>query len=56
MEEAIAEMKEALLEGLTTDGAHHKQYSLEQALLHLVGSDEYSKLIEEHRWEGTIDI
>jgi len=51
MKEAIEELKFNLIEGLTTDGAHHKQYYLEFALLELVGTEMLEELRREHNWE-----
>lgn len=39
-EETKGKIIEVLLDGLYTDGAHHKQYYLKQALILLVGKDE----------------
>lgn len=44
----------ALLNGLTTDGAHHKQYYLEQALSELVEPEWIEKAREEFQWEKGI--
>ena len=45
---------EALLMGLTTDGAHHKQYYLEQALKALVEPEWIEKARLEFQWEKGI--
>ena len=44
----------ALLMGLTTDGAHHKQYYLEQALRALVEPEWIEKAHEKFQWEKGI--
>lgn len=43
-----------LLRGLRTDGAHHKQYYLEQALIRIVGTDEVLKMRQDGDWEEAI--
>lgn len=45
---------EALLMGLTTDGAHHKQYQLEQALRRLCSDEWVNKMKQELQWEEGI--
>jgi hypothetical protein len=42
----LQEVKEELLNGLCTDGGHHKQYSLEQVFTLLFGEE----ALEEERW------
>lgn len=44
----------ALLMGLTADGAHHKQYYLEQALEALVAPEWIKKVHEKLQWEKGI--
>lgn len=44
----------ALLHGLTTDGAHHKQYALEEALRLLTGDEFAEKAYREFQWERGI--
>ena len=44
----------ALLMGLTTDGAHRKQYYLEQALRALVEPEWIEKAHEKFQWEKGI--
>ena len=46
---------ELALSGLRTDGAHHKQYYLEQIALYLVGEENFSKLKQEFQWENGIE-
>ncbi len=41
-----------LIKGLTIDGAHHKQWAMEQTLNQLV--DNSKKLKETHNWEDGI--
>ena len=43
-----------LLDGLTTDGGHHKQYSLESALLALTGKKFVEDARKEFQWESGI--
>jgi hypothetical protein len=43
-----------LLHGLTTDGAHHKQHTLEQVLQLLVEPEWYEKAKREFQWEDGI--
>ena len=47
-------VKEVLIAGLKTDGAHHKQWSLELALELLIGSTEFESLKELKEWEEGI--
>lgn len=44
----------ALLMGLITDGAHHKQYYLEQALIALVEPEWIEKAHEKFQWKKGI--
>jgi hypothetical protein len=44
----------ALIMGLTTDGAHHKQYYLEQALLALTEESWLENARTEFQWEKGI--
>jgi len=53
-EDILHEVCEELISGLVYDGAHHKQYYLEQALLLLRGDDGFSALKTEHKWEDGI--
>ena len=48
------EVVKALLEGLTTDGAHHKQYWLEQAFRALCEDEYVDKAKREVEWETGI--
>jgi len=45
---------EIIIDALMTDGAHHKQWSLEQVLLSLIGEEGIKKrrleLVEEYGW------
>jgi len=43
-----------LLNGLITDGGHHKQWHLENALKILPGSEFYDEAKDEFRWEDGI--
>ena len=48
---AYTEMMSALTSGLTTDGAHHKQYELEKALRYLVGQEAFDDIKDREEWE-----
>lgn len=43
-----------ILHGLTTDGAHHKQFALEQVLQLLVEPEWYEEAKQEVEWEPGI--
>ena len=43
-----------LLHGLLTDGAHHKQYYLEQAFIALCEDEYVEKAKKEFQWEDGI--
>lgn len=43
-----------LIEGLITDGGHHKQYYMEEALEELTGEKFYGEAKEEFQWEEGI--
>ena len=45
-----------LIEGLQTDGAHHKQWAMEQALAFICGDDWLEKAREEFQWEEGIPL
>jgi hypothetical protein len=47
-------IKDKLVEGLTTDGAHHKQFYLEQILRFITSHDEFETLYEEWDWQESI--
>jgi hypothetical protein len=49
----ISELAELALEGLTTDGAHHKQWYLEK-MLKLLTPNDYEKTKEEFNWDEGI--
>lgn len=51
MKEQKNEVIKALLQGLNTDGGHHKQFYLEQALRLLCGDDYVEQLKAELEWE-----
>jgi len=40
-----------LIEGLMVNGAHYKQYAMEQALAFICGDDWLEKAREEFQWE-----
>jgi hypothetical protein len=42
----------ALVSGLSCDGAQHKQYYLDKALLHFVGRKTYEDIKEREDWEN----
>ena len=48
------DIREILLEALLTDGGHHKQYALEEALRLLIGNTMVNKLKDELQWEDGI--
>lgn len=41
-----------LMDGLQTDGGHHKQWYLEEALHELTGDKFYRDAKQEFEWEG----
>ena len=43
-----------LIEGLQTDGAHHKQWAMERALAFICGDDWLEKARAEFQWEEGI--
>jgi len=43
-----------LIEGLQTDGAHHKQWAMEQALAFICGDGWLEKARAEFQWEEGI--
>lgn len=45
------QLTEVLLDGLTFDGAHHKQYYLGAALKIILGESEYAALYDQFEWE-----
>lgn len=47
-------MVDTIVEALTTDGGHHKQWYLEEILKTIVGNEEFSKLKKHLEWEGGI--
>lgn len=47
-------LEKLLVDGLRTDGGHHKQWYLEQILLFLVGYHKFDRLREKHDWEKGI--
>ena len=50
----IIELRDLLIEGLTTDGAHHKQYYLELALKMIISQIEFEDTKTEFGWEPGI--
>jgi len=52
MEQNIQDARSLLLEGLSIDGGHHKQYYMEEALKVLVGEEECKALKEQWNWEN----
>ena len=58
MEEAICDngkqITDILLDGLVTDGGHHKQFQIEMVLLRLVGETEFKRLKNEFEWDDGI--
>lgn len=54
LKEQLDKVVKTLLEGLTTDGGHHKQFYLETALRQLC-TDEWTDKAKEHfQWEEGI--
>jgi hypothetical protein len=53
-ESQLDDVVRALLMGLTTDGAHHKQFYLEEALKALVTDDYYKEAKRECGWSKGI--
>lgn len=57
--EAFYEKAQALIEqtiyALLTDGAHHKQYHIEQALLLLCGSSKANEWLDKFKWTRGIE-
>lgn len=49
----IRSVTSVIIEGLTTDGGHHKQWALEQALK-LLAPEEYEECKESWQWEAGI--
>lgn len=52
-DEQMRDITSILIEGLNTDGAHHKQHALEQALKRLV-PDEFEECKSSWGWEPGI--
>lgn len=50
----LTQIEDAALDGLCTDGAHHKQYYLELILELTAGEKEVSKLQKKYDWEDGI--
>lgn len=50
----LNEIEVALVNGLQTDGGHHKQYYLEKALRWVIGPDALDELKEREDWEDGI--
>jgi hypothetical protein len=49
----LMEALNRLLDGLTTDGAHHKQWAMDEAL-RLLAPDDYSALRDAWAWRDGI--
>lgn len=47
-------LSELCFEGLQTDGAHHKQWYLEQILKRVLGPEKYETLKDSYDWEEGI--
>jgi len=54
VDEIIEEARVALLDGLTTDGEHHKQYYLEKVFRLLCGDEHVDKEKSIEEWEEGI--
>lgn len=50
----IADIQNTILNGLLTDGGHHKQAALEEALKQLVGEIHYNQLKAQYDWKEGI--
>ena len=48
------EIASVLINGLTTDGAHHKQYALDRALMRIFDDAFYEDAKKEFKWEEGI--
>jgi hypothetical protein len=48
------DLRDLLIEGLVTDGAHHKQYYLEAALKIIISRLEFEETKSEFEWESGI--
>lgn len=55
-EPKVEEAIEHILNGLNTDGAHHKQWDLEQALISLVGQERVDQMKLEIIEEGIYGV
>jgi hypothetical protein len=55
-EQQMTEIADAIVDGLTTDGAHHKQECLERALEALLGKENAKKVRESVGWEPGIPV
>lgn len=53
-ENTYTDIKNILLSGLLTDGAHHKQYYLDYLAKTLLTDIDYVRLKEMHQWEEGI--
>ena len=52
-DDTIRDITSTLIDGLTTDGAHHKQYALEEALRMLV-RDEFAACKSSWGWDDGV--
>jgi hypothetical protein len=52
-DELIIEITAVLIDGLTTDGAHHKQWALEEAL-RIIAQDEFAVLKASLEWDDGV--
>jgi hypothetical protein len=52
-ESLVRDIASTLIDGLTTDGAHHKQWALEEALRILV-PDEFAECKSSWEWEDGV--
>lgn len=53
-DEQMRNITSVLIEGLNTDGAHHKQWALEQALKMLVQDELFDECKTSWQWERGI--
>ena len=52
-EDLVRNITSALIDGLTTDGAHHKQWALEEAL-RIIAPDEFAACKASWGWDDGV--
>lgn len=50
----LNKIKDLCLDGLSTDGAHHKQWYLEEILKNILEEDEKAMTLEEYKEENDL--